>query len=145
MEQHRRVDPAALLVAVLAVGFNPLMGEGEWGAFSMFPPLVVLVVLCAFTLTEEPRRSLQTRFLCVAVALVIGLIAGVALAGPAQEIFGGNADWGSWGGQGGGLVVAAIVAWFLIRDMNRRKRKPESPADSPAEKATAPHPQPPSK
>ena len=124
---------------------SPLMGPGEWGPTATFTPLVVLVVLCAFTLTEEPRRSLQTRFIRVAVALVIGLIAGVALAWPAQVIFGGNADIGTWVGQAGGLVVAATVAWFLIRDMKRRKGKSASPADAPAEKATAPAPKPHSK
>jgi hypothetical protein len=52
---------------------------------------------------------------------VIGLIAGVALAWPAQLIFGGNVDKGTYVGQCGGLVVAAFVARFLIRELRKRE------------------------
>jgi len=46
---YRRVDPAALLIAVLTVGVDPLTTTGPWERVNTIVAAVVGVVLAAFT------------------------------------------------------------------------------------------------
>ena len=83
---HKKVDPAALLVAVLAVGITPFTEAGPWHPLNTIIAAVVLVVVSAFTLTEAPRHSTKGFLPSSAIGLVIGLIIGVGSAWPAQLV-----------------------------------------------------------
>jgi hypothetical protein len=41
----RRVDPAAVLIAVLAMGIDPLLEEGRWHIFNTVTSTEVLVIV----------------------------------------------------------------------------------------------------
>ena len=51
---HNKVDPTALLVAVLAAGITPLTTSGAWDMTNMLVLGVVLFVLIAFTWPRGP-------------------------------------------------------------------------------------------
>jgi hypothetical protein len=78
----RKVDPAALLVAVLAVGVSPMMEDGAWGLTNSIVASVVLAVVLCFTL---PRKSdegdaLPTKTILFAQSVVIGFIFAIGSA-----------------------------------------------------------------
>ena len=79
-----KVDPAALLIAIVPVAAGPLLQEGAWHTLNSVIALVVLIVLWAFTLADEQRRQRMSGPECIAVSAVIGLISAIAFAFPIQ-------------------------------------------------------------
>lgn len=89
---HRKVDPAALLIAILAVGISPLTTSGEWDILNTIIAGVVGVVLLAFTwprkktLQDEPGRMLDSDYwIVIAQAIAYGLIIAIGTAWPIQQ------------------------------------------------------------
>jgi hypothetical protein len=124
------MDPAALLVAVLAVGLGPLFGSGRWRILDTVVTLVILVIVVAYSL-RQPARSSMGIPERTSVSLVVGLMCGVALAWPIQELFvlpywysrhvDVIGDRASDIGLGVGLAVAVAV-WLWLRPRNLRGR-----------------------
>jgi multisubunit Na+/H+ antiporter MnhE subunit len=93
---HDRVDPAALLVAVLVVGIGPVMGEGPWDPL---PSILGLIVGAILVLLTWPRKvqgrvvasshDLEKRLL-LAQSLVYGFIVSTVVAWPIQSIIQGS-------------------------------------------------------
>lgn len=88
---HRRVDPAALLIAVLAVGVDPLITTGPWESINTIVSAVVGVVLAAFTwprkvrLPGEASQSAEAdNWVIAAQAIVYGLIITISAGWPVQ-------------------------------------------------------------
>jgi hypothetical protein len=85
------VDPAALLVAVLAVGVGPLTEDGPWSWINTVVCVVVLVVLGSYaSLVTSPREMLISFRLRLPLLFVTCFILGIALAYPIQ-LAGGEA------------------------------------------------------
>lgn len=92
---HDRVDPAALLVAVLVVGIGPVLGDGPWDPV---PSILGLIVGAILALLTWPRRvrgravasphDLEKRLL-LAQSLVFGFILSTVVAWPVQSIIQG--------------------------------------------------------
>jgi len=88
---HRRVDPAALLIAVLTVGVDPLIATGPWERVNTIVAAVVGVVLAAFTWPRTaglPDESVQPpradNWIIAAQAIVYGLIITTGVGWPVQ-------------------------------------------------------------
>lgn len=93
----RRVDPAALLVAVVTVGVGPLFEAGEWSWINaLVSGLVLLVILC-FVIPGRPgllTLPLTERMpIAFAQSIVIGFVTAVGsalffqrLPGAAEEL-----------------------------------------------------------
>lgn len=81
---EKRVDPAALLVAVLAVGVGPLYEDGAWAWTNTAVAALVLTVILCFIVPA--RQSLQARAwkervpIALAQALVVGFITVIGSA-----------------------------------------------------------------
>lgn len=90
---HRKVDPAALLFAVLAVGINPLTTPGLWDKMNTIVAAVVGMVLFAFTwprranLQDESGQIIQVdKWVTAAQAVVYGLVITIGSAWPIQSL-----------------------------------------------------------
>lgn len=88
---HRRVDPAALLIAVLTVGVDPLTTSGPWEKINTIVAVVVGMVLGAFTWPRRARvqdESSQVaqddNWVIAAQATVYGLIIAIGVGWPVQ-------------------------------------------------------------
>lgn len=88
---HRRVDPAALLIAVLTVGVDPLTTTGPWEKINTIVAVVVGVVLAAFTwprtagVQDESGQMAQVdNWVIAAQAIVYGLIIAIGVGWPVQ-------------------------------------------------------------
>lgn len=90
MALNGKVDPAALLIAIIPVAASPLLEAGAWDRLNTVVALVVLIVLWAFTLADKERRQGMSRPECIAVSAVIGLISAIAVAFPYPGIAGGD-------------------------------------------------------
>lgn len=77
-----RVDPAALLVAVLAVGVNPLIEPGLWDKINLITAGLVGIVLACFALPRMPKQGEEPPNYAAAVAqsLVYAFIVAVGSA-----------------------------------------------------------------
>ena len=89
---HRKVDPAALLLAVIAVGINPLTAPGEWGPINTVVAGVVGAILLAFTwpraenLQDEAGQIIKfDPWITAAQAIAYGLIGAIGAAWPIQQ------------------------------------------------------------
>lgn len=89
---HRRIDPAALLIAVLTVGVDPLTTNGPWDRINTIVATVVGVVLAAYTWPRKagpPGEAAQEpppdNWILAAQAIVYGLIIAIAVGWPMQE------------------------------------------------------------
>jgi hypothetical protein len=89
---HRKVDPAALLLAVIAVGINPLTSPGEWAPINTVVAGVVGAILLAFTwprkasLQDEAGQTIKVdTWITVAQAIAYGLIVAIGAAWPIQH------------------------------------------------------------
>ena len=86
--QYDKVDPAALLVAVLAVSITPLIGQGAWGQVPSVCSLVVGIIVFCFTWPHEPQRfKAVDKWIITPQSLVFGLVASVAVAWPIQSVY----------------------------------------------------------
>lgn len=118
------VDPAALLIAIIAVAISPLTTIGPWDRMNTVVALVVLIVLWAYTIGGHRRDSLGSFVECAAIGLVVGLIFAILMAWPIQFFWTGigksnkdprfvAADDSTWSGLLLGLVVAIVLTIFL--------------------------------
>jgi hypothetical protein len=130
---YRKVDPAALLLAILTVGINPLESPGPWDNINSFVATVVGVILVAFTwprranlLDESGKPAKVDAWATAATALVYGLVITTGVAWPVQfywtlpacspscsdadRIAGYATYWAA--GIGG---VCAIILFFVMR------------------------------
>jgi lincosamide nucleotidyltransferase A/C/D/E len=80
-----KVDPAALLVAVLTVATAPLIAIGPWDRMNTVIAIVVLLILIPYTLSSAPRQVLIESGPRLPVSAAIGLVSGVAFAWPIQK------------------------------------------------------------
>jgi hypothetical protein len=80
----RRVDPAALLVAVVAVGVGPLFESGEWSFINTAVAGLVLVIILCFVLPTRPtllKLPLRQRLpLAIAQSFATGFVAAIGSA-----------------------------------------------------------------
>jgi len=107
---NRRIDPAALLIAVLTVGVDPLTTNGPWEKINTIVAAVVGVILAAYTwprkVGAEPEASVAPtdNWILAAQAIAYGLVIAIA------------AGW--WALSAGGL--AALILFFLLRRAHAR-------------------------
>lgn len=102
-----RVDPGALLLAVIVVGLQGLTEAGDWQPMNTIISAVVVAVAACFL---WPSRGTRTRYL-VGFGIAMAFVAGVGLAWPIQATFDVPADAATLWGLGAG---AALVATVLI-------------------------------
>ena len=118
------VDPAALLIAIIAVAVTPLTTPGPWDKLNTAVALIVLIVLWAYTIGSHRRDSLESFGECSAIGLVMGLIFAISIAWPIQFFWtwAGKtndkpdfvaADYSTWSGLALGLVTATVLTIFL--------------------------------
>jgi hypothetical protein len=142
---NRRIDPAALLIAVLTVGVDPLTINGPWEKINTIVAAVVGVILAAYTwprrIGAEPEASVAPtdNWILAAQAIAYGLIIAIAAGWPVQEAMRPPdcpdhaatvlpagcirleqvADDATWWALGvGGL--AALILFFLLRRTHAR-------------------------
>jgi hypothetical protein len=89
---HRKVDPAALLIAVVAVGIPPLLAPGEWGKLNTIVAGVVGAILVIFTwprkdilLDELDQKSKPDYWIPIGQAIAYGLVIAIGAAWPIQQ------------------------------------------------------------
>jgi hypothetical protein len=95
---HPKVDPGALLLAVLTAAFAPLTETGPWDKMNTIVAGVVLLLVIAFT---WPRNTLLAgdgtggrtgpsydNLTLFAQATAYGLVCAIAVAWPVQRILG---------------------------------------------------------
>lgn len=84
------VDPAALLIAVFAVGSQALLSAGAWEPINTVVALIVAAVVALYMWPSrnhvEPFRHL------VAQSLVYGFVAAIACAWPIQSFLVGGQE-----------------------------------------------------
>jgi hypothetical protein len=105
----RRVDPAALLLAVIVVGLQPITENGDWEPINTVISAVVLGVALCFL---WPPRDTSMRNI-VGFAIGIAFILGVGLAWPVQAIWGADADAATYWGLGSAAAAAAVAVLQL--------------------------------
>ena len=118
------VDPAALLIAIIAVAVTPLTTPGPWDKLNTAVALIVLIVLWAYTIGSHRHDSMESFVECSAIGLVMGLIFAISIAWPIQFFWTWTgktndnpdfvaADYSTWSGLALGLVIATVLATFL--------------------------------
>lgn len=132
-EQMRgaQVDPAALLIAVVAVGVQPVTADGPWTLINtVVSGLAFGLILCfLWPDSEIARRHLAG--LCIGVSFILG----VSLAFPVQWATGVSPDHAIYLALA--IAGAAVgVGTYLLYKVRRRRRTVESP---PAAAATVAH------
>ena len=83
---HEKVDPAALLIAVFAVGAGPLLQSGAWNYVNTVTAAVVLLVVVAFSWPTVRKGSRLPRSFWFPYATIYAFITAVAASWPAQWI-----------------------------------------------------------
>ncbi|GAA3403006.1 hypothetical protein ACKAE7_18110 [Pseudarthrobacter sp. NKDBFgelt] len=106
-----KVDPGALLIAVLVVAVTPWTEDGSWEPINTITACVVLFVLLAFA---WPAQRVRWRIL-VAVGSVFALVSGAALAWPLQDILKLEPDVASYSSLVLGLLITAGVFTSAVR------------------------------
>ena len=89
---YAKVDPAALLVAVLAVGVTPLTEDGPWDPINTIVATTVWLVVSGFT---WPRGTVTTPvefepWIGRAQAAVYGFVSAIGLAWVVQSVMTGR-------------------------------------------------------
>jgi len=89
---NRRIDPAALLIAVLTVGVDPLTVNGPWEKINTIVATVVGVILAAYTWPRRMGPESEDSYLppidnwvLAAHAMAYGLIIAIGVGWPVQE------------------------------------------------------------
>jgi hypothetical protein len=138
---NRRIDPAALLIAVLTVGVDPLTTNGPWEKINTIVATVVGVILAAYTWprriesqSEASQLPPTDNWILAAQAIAYGLIIAIAAGWPVQEAMRPPdcpvhpadvlpaacteldriADDATWWALGVG-ALAAVILFFLLR------------------------------
>jgi hypothetical protein len=136
--RNDKVDPAALLIAIIPVAGSPLIEEGAWDKLNTVLAGVVLVVLWAYAVAGERRRQARSVAECVAVGAVIGLVAAVAVAFPTQALWAWTIssdeppmgpsesaiNLATWWSLAFGLTIAIVVTDLLRRSQDSRSQDP---------------------
>lgn len=79
------VDPAALLLATLAVIVAPLSEAGQWYPTNTFVSGVVAVILGCYIFETDSRRELTSAWHQLPASIALALVVGIGLAWPLQE------------------------------------------------------------
>jgi hypothetical protein len=87
-----KFDPAALLIAVFAVGVNPLLSSGAWTVLNTVVSVVTLLIVGPYALSRSTRLRLRQDGPRVPVAATIGFVVAVGLAWPTRSML----DEGQW-------------------------------------------------
>jgi hypothetical protein len=114
----KKVDPAALLVAVIAVAIEPLLEEGPWHQLNSLVALIVLAALWPYAITPLRGDAENLSGETIAVGAVVTLIGAVLLAWPLQSIVGlvyGEVNdtivnWATWGS----LIMSAAIGFGVL-------------------------------
>jgi hypothetical protein len=133
-----KVDPAALLIAVVAVAGVTLTTAGPWDVMNTVVALVVLIVLWAHTIDGQSKRNDRERGESVAVGTVIGVVFAMFVAFPIQalktdyfsppkNLSRWDINFATWISLGAGPVVAILLAKFVVTPSPRAE--PGEPAD----------------
>jgi hypothetical protein len=90
---NRKIDPAALLIAILAVAISPLTTVGPWDKMNTIVAGVVGIVLVAFTWPnkenlqdESGKIPPRDNWIALALAIAYGLIVTIGSAWVVQLI-----------------------------------------------------------
>ncbi|MEV6282661.1 hypothetical protein [Kribbella sp. NPDC051770] len=118
----QKVDPGALLMAVLTVAAVPLTEEGPWELMNTVVALVVGVLICCYLLPDAG----STRRHRLAFSVVAGLTTAIFCAWPVQWLIWRSAtdreaDYASRIALAIGVVATGVV-WAFVR---RRKQPVE--------------------
>ena len=91
---YRKVDPAALLIAIFAVAFSPLTTVGPWDPMNTVIAVVVGAVLAAFTWPRESnlkdesdRITSVDPWITFAQATAYGLVIAIGIAWIVQLVW----------------------------------------------------------
>jgi len=88
--KDNKVDPAALLIAIVAVVGSPLLDSGPWLFLNSVIAAVVLVVVYAYAVAGVRRRYHHMFIDRLAISVIIGLITAIMLAFPLQALAAGT-------------------------------------------------------
>ncbi len=118
---HSKVDPAALLVAVLTVGIAPLTTDGAWDPMNTLIALVVGLVVVGFTWPRMPLEEPPKLTTIGPLAVVYGFIFGIAAAWPIQSFFftNLNSSNATWCALAVGGLAALPIGWLIWRRTKR--------------------------
>jgi hypothetical protein len=111
------------LIAVIAVGIDPILEDGPWHPLNSLVAFVVLVTLIAYAIMPLKNSSSRSREERASVGAVVGLIAAVVLAWPLQYLAGlvnGGVnseviDLATWASLGLGAIITICVMRWLNR------------------------------
>lgn len=106
-----KVDPGALLIAVLVIAVTPWAEDGRWEPINTITACVVLAVLRAFA---WPAQRVRWHIL-VAVGSVYALVSSAALAWPIQDLLKLNPDPAAYLSLVLGLLITAGVFTSAVR------------------------------
>jgi hypothetical protein len=117
----KRVDPAALLIAVLAVGIGPLTEPGSWEPLNTIIASATLLIILPYIFAAEARASMLREGPRLPACVATGFIFGVAAAWPIQAKFHTSPDDASYIGLGvaGGI---ALLLWIVLSVTARYKK-----------------------
>jgi len=155
---HSKVDPAALLAAVVAVVIGQLTTPGFWDVTNTYTAAIVGLVVICFTwprTDDEGRAPTFDRRIVIAQSAVYGFILGAALAWPVQSLLSGcwlirtdnactptdNADvHATFIAFGAGLL--SIFGFYLLVDwkIKRLVKPPPTPQDFGKSRSDVQHP-----
>jgi hypothetical protein len=102
-----KVDPAALLIAVIAVGVQALNEEGAWEPVNSGISLLVLVLVSCYLWPEPGTRGRYIVGFSVGVAFILG----IGLAWPAQGLLGISPDAATYVGFAAAVVLVGLGMW----------------------------------
>jgi hypothetical protein len=123
-----KVDPAALLLAVLAVGITTLTGPGAWSHLNTVSAAVVGVVVVTYTWRPSQRKhrndsSQSTNFnyrAAIAQSTVYGFIFAIGIAWPWQQLLKSTDSATSWALISG--LLLAIGAFICLSTLANQPR-----------------------
>jgi hypothetical protein len=117
----QRVDPAALLIAVLAVGIGPLTEAGQWEPLNTIIGSAALLIIVPYIFAAETRQSLLREGPRLPACVATAFICGVTAAWPIQTIFHTSPDDASYISLGiaGGI---ALLLWLALTRIALRRR-----------------------
>jgi hypothetical protein len=123
-----RVDPAALLIAVLAVGVGPLTESGPWEPINTIIGCAVLLIILPYAFAKQVRGTWLTEGPRLPVAVAVAFIVGVSTAWPIQTIWHTTEDKASYLALGvaAGVALAFWASLTILAQLRHGKQVRES-------------------
>jgi hypothetical protein len=116
-----RVDPAALLIAVLAVGVGPMTETGPWEPMNTIIATAVLMIIMPYAFAKQVRSGWLVEGPRLPIVVAIAFVFGVLAAWPIQAIWRTEDDEASYAALGvAGAVV--VIFWTTLTVLARRQR-----------------------